>query len=89
MNYDMSNAGKREITLDVSGLLCPLPVLRARKILLGMREGSCLRVRATDPVARIDMPHFCAQAGHEILETSEEGATLVFLIRRGPDREED
>ena len=87
MNNDTSNALNREIILDVSGLLCPLPVLRARKALIGMTAGTCLRVRATDPVARIDMPHFCAQAGHELLETVEEGKTLVFLIRRGPDRD--
>lgn len=69
--------------LDVAGLQCPLPVLRARKVLAGMAPGSLLRVRVTDPVARIDMPHFCAQVGHELLETIEDGRYLLFLIRRG------
>lgn len=68
--------------LDVTGLQCPLPVLRARKALLTMAPGSLLRVRVSDPVARIDMPHFCAQAGHELLEMQENGAFLDFLIRR-------
>ncbi|MBO6686684.1 MAG: sulfurtransferase TusA family protein, partial [Parvibaculum sp.] len=49
-----------EILLDVIGQQCPLPVLRARKRLLRLNPGALLRVFASDPVARIDMPHFCA-----------------------------
>lgn len=68
--------------LDCEGLLCPLPVLRARKRLLGMSQGRILRVTATDPMAQIDLPHFCAEAGHEILDTSRDGPVTAFLIRR-------
>jgi len=82
-NNDKMNPDRPISELDVAGLQCPLPVLRARKVLAGMGPGSLLRVRATDPVARIDMPHFCAQAGHELLETTEDGRFLLFLIRRG------
>ncbi|WP_424931500.1 sulfurtransferase TusA family protein [Amaricoccus macauensis] len=57
--------------LDATGLLCPLPVLRARKKLLSMAPGTVLRVLASDPAARIDMPHFCAEQGHELLDVSE------------------
>ena len=69
--------------LDCEGLLCPLPVLRARKRLLGLAPGTVLRVRATDPMAAIDLPHFCAEAGHELLSSTTEGAVMIFLIRRG------
>lgn len=70
--------------LDATGLLCPLPVLRARKRLMDMKPGEMLRLRATDPMARIDIPHFCAEAGHELVETSgPEGEVCEFLIRRG------
>lgn len=68
--------------LDCDGLLCPLPVLRARKRLLAMASGTVLRVTATDPMARIDLPHFCAEAGHRVLHCAEDGAVLSFLIRR-------
>ena len=68
--------------LDCEGLLCPLPVLRARKRLLGLAPGAVLRVRATDPMAAIDLPHFCAEAGHEVLDMSADGNLLTFLIRR-------
>ena len=66
--------------LDATGLICPLPVLRARKRLMTMAPGQVLRVRASDPMAAVDLPHFCAQAGHDFLGS--EGAG-VYLIRRG------
>ncbi|WP_417721828.1 sulfurtransferase TusA family protein [Salipiger sp.] len=69
--------------LDASGLLCPLPVLKARKRLQGMSAGQVLRVVADDPAAVIDVPHFCAEAGHALVATGDEGAAQVYLIRKG------
>lgn len=71
--------------VDARGLLCPLPVLRARKRLLSMSTGSVLRVLADDAMAMIDMPHFCATAGHDFLGMTESDDHQVYLIRRGPD----
>jgi tRNA 2-thiouridine synthesizing protein A len=68
--------------LDLSGLLCPLPVLKARKALAAMTTGSELVVLATDPMAAIDMPHFCAEQGHELLSQEKLGETLTFRIKR-------
>lgn len=68
---------------DCEGLLCPLPVLRARKRLMAMARGQVLCVRATDGMARVDLPHFCAEAGHDYLECREDGAVTLHLIRRG------
>jgi tRNA 2-thiouridine synthesizing protein A len=73
-------------TINCEGLLCPLPVLKARKRLLQMRAGAVLCLRATDPMAAIDMPHFCAEAGHSLFETLHDGAVQVYMIRRGPDK---
>lgn len=71
-----------DIEVDCAGLLCPLPVLRARKRLMGMAAGQVLAVLATDAMAAIDLPHFCTQAGHEFLGSEPaEGATR-YLIRR-------
>lgn len=72
-----------EILLDVMGQQCPLPVLRARKRLLNLEPGVLLRVFVTDPVSRIDMPHFCMETGHELVETRDRGGWIEFLIRRG------
>lgn len=67
--------------IDCEGLLCPLPVLRARKRLAAMAAGQVLCVRATDAMAAVDLPHFCAEAGHEVLEARKDGAVDLYLIR--------
>ena len=68
--------------LDARGLICPLPVLKARKRLQGMAPGAVLRILATDPAAVVDVPHFCAEAGHDLVATGEEGEAQVYLVRR-------
>jgi tRNA 2-thiouridine synthesizing protein A len=69
--------------VDCEGLLCPLPVLRARKRLLSLAPGTVLCVRATDAMALIDLPHFCDQAGHSYLGSQADGSVTLHLIRRG------
>jgi tRNA 2-thiouridine synthesizing protein A len=69
--------------IDAAGLLCPLPVLRARKRLRAMAPGQVLRLIATDPAAVIDVPHFCAEAGHDLIGTESAGDAQVYLIRCG------
>ncbi len=68
--------------IDATGLLCPLPVLKARKRLAAMTPGAVLKLIATDPAAVIDVPHFCGESGHTLVGTSEDGATQVYFIRR-------
>ena len=69
-------------TLDALGLRCPLPVLKARKRLKGMPPGAILRIEADDPAAIIDVPHFCAEQGHTLVDQSRSGETLIFLVRK-------
>lgn len=69
--------------IDARGLLCPLPVLRLRKALAPLAAGAEVELQATDRASRIDVPHFCAGAGHELLDMREEGDTLIYRIRRG------
>jgi tRNA 2-thiouridine synthesizing protein A len=58
-------------------------VLKARKILIGMRPGEVLEVVTTDPMSVVDMPVFCAQAGHTIIREEKEDSRFVFAIERG------
>jgi tRNA 2-thiouridine synthesizing protein A len=74
---------RADVEVDCEGLLCPLPVLRARKRLLGMVEGAVLCVRATDAMAAVDLPHFCSEAGHDFLGSAAAGAVTLYFIRRG------
>lgn len=72
-----------DIELDCEGLLCPLPVLKARKRLAQMQPGQVLCVRTTDAMARIDLPHFCGQTGHAYLEAREADGVILHVIRAG------
>ena len=68
--------------LDAAGLLCPLPVLKARKRLAALGAGQVLRVRTTDPAAVVDIPHYCHEAGHDLIEALPDGAGHIFFIRK-------
>lgn len=70
-------------TLDAIGLLCPLPVLKARKRLKSLQVGEILEVLADDPAAIIDVPHFCNEAGHDFLGQSQGGGHQIYRIRKG------
>jgi tRNA 2-thiouridine synthesizing protein A len=80
----MSSLPLPDARLDTTGLICPLPVLKARKRLAALAEGALLEVRADDPAARVDFPHFCAEQGHALVSMRDgpDGA-LTFLIRKG------
>ncbi|MBU2358039.1 sulfurtransferase TusA family protein [Loktanella sp. M215] len=69
--------------LDAVGLLCPLPVLKARKRLQALTSGQVLRMRADDPAAVIDVPHFCAEAGHALAASEDDGPVQIYYIRKG------
>ncbi|MEO1161961.1 MAG: sulfurtransferase TusA family protein [Pseudomonadota bacterium] len=68
--------------IDVKGLQCPLPVLKARKRLMSLNYGESLKILATDPAAAIDFPHYCAESGNELVSHYEEAGVLVFIIRK-------
>ncbi len=71
-----------EELIDLTGLLCPLPVLKARKRLESMQSGHVLKVLASDPMSAIDMPHFCNEQGHTLLENLRDGQVFTFRIKR-------
>lgn len=70
--------------LDARGLLCPLPVLRAQKLLRGMAVGDRLTVEATDPSAPRDFAAFCGTTGHRLLRSETlEGVFVMTLEKAG------
>lgn len=74
-------AGPRAEELDVRGLACPLPVLKARKVLKSLAPGATLAVHATDPASVVDFRHFCETTSFELLGWSERAGTFSFRIR--------
>ena len=71
-----------ETVLDVKGMSCPLPVLRANRALRALPPGAKLRVLATDRAAVADFQAFCRETGHALLAFGEEGGVFSFTIRR-------
>ena len=69
-------------TIDARGLNGPLPVLKMEKRLVGLPPGARLVVLATDPMAKVDIPLFCKQNGHDCIVTAED-AVMRFAIVKG------
>lgn len=71
-------------TLDARGLLCPMPVLKARKALKALSPGQVLAVQADDPAAHKDFPAFSEATGHALVAVlpGATGAEATFLLRR-------
>ena len=85
-SYQTMAENHSKTELDLSGLLCPLPVLKARKHLMAMTSGHVLKVIATDPMSAIDMPHFCTEQGHTLpLESEPQGEHIPRQHAIGPE----
>lgn len=69
--------------LDARGLICPLPVLKARKVLLKLAAGDTLRVQVTDKAAPKDFQLFCAESGHILHSVQERGEDIEVVVVRG------
>lgn len=72
-------------TLDVRGLLCPLPVIRTQDRVKDLNPGSRLRILCTDPGAVIDIPVWCRLNGHKVLETQEQAPLIEIWIEVGEE----
>jgi len=71
-----------EILVDARGHRCPVPTLRLRRALEAAPAGARVRLLADDPLARIDVPHFAAQAGAQVLEQADTEGGLSFLVAK-------
>lgn len=74
---------KPKIELDVIGLNCPLPVLRARQAVRRLNIGDTLIIKATDPLSAIDIPHFCQEDGHTLVSSALEDGVHQFVLIKG------
>ena len=68
--------------VDASGLMCPLPLLRLKKILVTMESGEIVTVIATDPAAHLDFGVFTNQSGHQIIELIKQDDKQIFYIKK-------
>ncbi len=71
-----------EHVLNAEGLNCPLPILKAKKMLKSVPVGEVLSIRATDPGSVADFAAFCRQTGNELVSSGQDGDVYTFEIRR-------
>ena len=76
----MADNQDNNIVLDLRGLRCPQPVLRAKKALRNIPVGGALVLECTDPLTVIDVPHFCNQTGHTLSAKEQKGELYIFTI---------
>jgi len=69
-----------ELRLDLRGLSCPQPVLRAKKALRGMPVGAVVVLECTDPLSVVDVPHFVHRTGHLLAAEERRGDLYIFRI---------
>ena len=73
---------KTDKELDARGLVCPLPILRTKKLLAEMASGQTLRIIATDPGSVIDFQVFAEQTGNALLSMSEADDEFIFFLQK-------
>ncbi|TAN40214.1 MAG: sulfurtransferase TusA family protein [Nitrospirae bacterium] len=71
---------KPDMVLDATGMNCPLPVLKTKKALEGLKPGQFLLVRATDRGSMTDIPALLTRLGHGLLEVRDQGDLILFYI---------
>lgn len=85
----MPQPSEKITEIDATGLQCPMPVIRMEAALRRKGPGEKLLVRADDPLAAVDIPHFCTTGGHKAVRQPDEGPperpVCVFLVTRGPN----
>lgn len=68
--------------LDVTGLNCPLPILKTKIALKSLADGQTLEILSTDPSSVVDFGAFCRATGNELLQLNEQDGVLTYLIRK-------
>ena len=70
------------IELDTRGLLCPLPVLKLRKLIKKIEKKEKIKLITDDPAAIVDVPHFCNEQNYRVTENRKENGYDLFIIER-------
>lgn len=71
-----------DLEIDMTGLKCPIPVVRARKAMDKLASGQVLHITSDDEISCANFPVFVQQNGHEMVETYQEGSTYHYFIRK-------
>ncbi|MEW5425050.1 sulfurtransferase TusA family protein [Amorphus sp. 3PC139-8] len=83
MRQTEAEAPSGETLLDLKGLNCPMPVLRLAKAIRGAAPGTRFRVLATDPLAALDIAHFCQTKGHTLISSEDDDGVGSYVVAAG------
>lgn len=72
-----------DVELDVTGLHCPMPLLKAKLALNGLAQAQVLKVIATDPASERDFYAFVQHSRHQILAFEKQADTYCYWIKKG------
>lgn len=78
----MSDAIKADVTMDLKGLACPMPVIKVSQQIKKMQIGQILAAETTDPGAHADFPAWAKSTGNEILGTDKKDTVSTFYIKK-------
>ncbi len=76
------NKTEANVTLDLKGLSCPMPVVKTKKALDSMQPGQVLFVEATDKGSKADIPAMLKRTGNELIEVQDADNGYVFFIKK-------
>jgi tRNA 2-thiouridine synthesizing protein A len=79
----MHNTHTIDKLLDTTGLFCPEPVMMLHSTFKDIKAGDEVKVLATDPSTKRDIPKFCLFLGHELIQQVDDGAQYQYVIRKG------
>jgi tRNA 2-thiouridine synthesizing protein A len=79
----MADSAPRPELLDVTGTLCPVPVLRTARRVRRLSPGTLLEVIGDDPLMRFDLASWCAREGHTVVATESEEGRVRCVLRVG------
>ena len=77
-----SSSDPHDAILDARGLICPMPVLKAKKALRDVKDGGILKVLATDPGSVADMKSFCEMTGNRLVSSEQGGDVFIYYIEK-------
>lgn len=69
-------------TLDLKGLLCPIPVVKMAQAIKTVAVGEVIEATATDPGVMADIPAWCRTTGHDLVTIRREDKLIHFVVRR-------
>jgi TusA-related sulfurtransferase len=73
---------KPDVTLDLKGLLCPMPVVKIAQAIKDIPIGGVVQATATDPGVLADIPAWSRSSGNELVDIKRDGKLVTFSVRR-------